>query len=100
MPQHRNPDTQWRPDDFQRSRKLAAVLYWQLADLRDQPFTIPLLLVSAFAVRMLSIYGRTTLTGGLSQVFTRLWKPMPKWIFGVKHVLVGFGTGVGRRRRA
>jgi uncharacterized membrane protein YeiH len=41
---------------------LLAVLYWQLADLRDQPFTISLLLASAFAVRMLSIYGRTTLT--------------------------------------
>ena len=45
---------------------LLAVLYWQLADLRDQPFTVPLLLISAFAVRMLSIYGRTTLTGKLT----------------------------------
>jgi uncharacterized membrane protein YeiH len=47
---------------------LLAVLYWQLADLSGQPFTISLLLVSAFAVRMLSIYGRTTLTGKLSRV--------------------------------
>jgi uncharacterized membrane protein YeiH len=79
---------------------LLAVLYWQLADLRDQPFTISLLLASAFAVRMLSIYGRTTLTKKLSLIPTRLWKLMPKWVFGIKHVLVGFGTSAGRRRRA
>jgi uncharacterized membrane protein YeiH len=79
---------------------LLAVLYWQLADLRDQPFTVPLLLISAFAVRMLSIYGRTTLTGKLSRVPPRLSKPMRKWVFGIKHGLVGFGTGVLRRRRA
>jgi uncharacterized membrane protein YeiH len=79
---------------------LLAVLYWQLADLRDQPFTIPLVLVFAFAVRMLSIYGRTTLTGKLSRVPTHLWKLMRKWVFGIKHGLVGFGTGVVRRRRA
>jgi uncharacterized membrane protein YeiH len=42
---------------------LVAVLYWYLADIRDQPFTVPLLLISAFAVRMLSIYGLTTPTG-------------------------------------
>ena len=79
---------------------LLAVLYWQLADLRDQPFTIPLLLVSEFAVRILSVYGRTTLTEKLSRVPTRLWKLMRKWVFGIKHGLVGFGTGVVRRRRA
>jgi uncharacterized membrane protein YeiH len=42
---------------------LLAVLYWYLADLRDQPLTVPLLLISAFAVRMLSIYVLTTPTG-------------------------------------
>lgn len=42
---------------------LVALLCWHLADLRDQPLTVPLLLISAFAVRMLSIYGLTTLAG-------------------------------------
>jgi uncharacterized membrane protein YeiH len=72
---------------------LLAVLYWQLADLRDQPFTVPLLLVSAFGVRMLSIYGRTTLTGKLS----RVWKLMPNgsselsmcWSASVPALVVG-----------
>jgi uncharacterized membrane protein YeiH len=53
---------------------LLAVLYWYLADLRDQPFTVPLLLISAFAVRMLSIYGLPTLT--VSRVNAGLWKLM------------------------
>jgi uncharacterized membrane protein YeiH len=75
---------------------LLAVLYWQLADSRDQPFTIALILLSAFAVRMLSIYGR----GKISLARTRLWKLMPKWVFEIKHVVVGFGTSAGRRRRA
>jgi uncharacterized membrane protein YeiH len=77
-----------------------AVLYWQLADLRDQPFTIPLLLVSAFAVQMLNICGRTIQIGKLSRVPTRLWKLIRKWVFGIKHQLIDFGTGVVRRRRA
>jgi uncharacterized membrane protein YeiH len=53
---------------------LLAVLYWYLADIRDQPFTVPLLLISAFAVRMLSIYGLPTPTG--SRVNAGLWKLM------------------------
>jgi uncharacterized membrane protein YeiH len=53
---------------------LVAVLYWYLADLSDQPFTVPLLLISAFAVRMLSIYGLLTPTG--SRVNAGLWKLM------------------------
>jgi uncharacterized membrane protein YeiH len=79
---------------------LLAVLYWQFADSRDQPFTIALILLSAFAVRMLSIYGRATMTGKISLARTRLWKLMPKWVFEIKHVVVGFGTSAGRRRRA
>jgi uncharacterized membrane protein YeiH len=57
---------------------LLAVLYWQLAASPDRLFTIPLLLVSAFAVRMLSIYGRTALRGKLSRGPTRLWKLIAK----------------------
>lgn len=53
---------------------LVAVLYWYLADLSDQPFTVPLLLISAFAVRMLSIYGLLTPTR--SRVNAGLWKLM------------------------
>ena len=79
---------------------LVAVLYWELADLRDQPFAIPLLLVSAFALRLISIYGPTTATGKPSLALIRLWKVMPKWLFGIKQVLAGFGTDAGRRRGA
>jgi uncharacterized membrane protein YeiH len=53
---------------------LVAVLYGYLADLRDPPLTVPLLLISAFGVRMLSIYGLTTPTG--SRVNAGLWKLM------------------------
>jgi uncharacterized membrane protein YeiH len=55
-----------------------AVLYWHLADLRERPFTVPLLLISAFAVQMLNIYGRPTLTEKLSRVNAGVWKLMRK----------------------
>jgi uncharacterized membrane protein YeiH len=71
------------PQVFQNARYatppiLLAVLYWYLAESRDQPFTVPLLLISAFAIRMLNIYGRTTLTGKLSRANIGLWKLMRK----------------------
>lgn len=57
---------------------LVAVLYWYLADLRDQPFTVPLLLISAFAVRMLSIYGLPTATGSrIHAALSRLVRHRP-----------------------
>jgi uncharacterized membrane protein YeiH len=90
------------PQVFQNARYatppiLLAVLYWYLAESRDQPFAVPLLLISAFAIRMLNIYGRTTLTGKLSRVNTGLWKLIRK--SAPRRLMAVHPTASARHRR-
>jgi uncharacterized membrane protein YeiH len=75
---------------------LLAVLYWHFADLRERPFTVPLLLISAFAVQILNIYGRPTLTGKLSAVNAGLWKLMRK--SAIRRVTAVHPTASGSHR--
>jgi uncharacterized membrane protein YeiH len=75
---------------------LLAVLCWYLLDLRDLPFTVPLLLASAFAVRMLNVYGGT-LTGKLPKVHTGLRKLMRK--SALRSAIAVYPTASGGPRR-